>query len=107
MGASFPNLAFCKDILADLAARDVSDIRHEIIAVSSSSFKERADEFVKRVSGQSSVKTYGSYAQLVNDPDVEIVYVATPHSHHFQNTMLALEAGKHVLCEKGFAVSAF
>jgi predicted dehydrogenase len=52
------------------------------------------------------VKTYGSYAQLVNDPDVEIVYIATPHSHHFPNTMLALEADKHILCEKAFTVNA-
>lgn len=52
------------------------------------------------------VKAYGSYAELVADPDVEIVYVATPHSHHFQNTMLALEAGKNVLCEKAFTVTA-
>jgi hypothetical protein len=42
---------FCKDILADPAARDVSDVRHETVAVSSSSFKERADEFVKKVGG--------------------------------------------------------
>lgn len=40
------------------------------------------------------------------DPNVDIIYVATPHSHHFQNTMLALEAGKHVLCEKAFTVNA-
>lgn len=40
------------------------------------------------------------------DPDVQIVYVATPHSHHFQNAMLALEAGKNVLCEKALTVTA-
>lgn len=43
---------------------------------------------------------------MVQDADVEIIYVATPHSHHYQNVMLCLEAGKHVLCEKAFTVNA-
>jgi predicted dehydrogenase len=42
----------------------------------------------------------------VKDPRIDIVYVATPHSHHYQNAMLALEAGKNVLCEKAFTVNA-
>jgi predicted dehydrogenase len=42
----------------------------------------------------------------VNDPSIQVIYVATPHSHHFQHAMLALEAGKHVLCEKAFTVNA-
>ncbi len=53
-----------------------------------------------------SAKAYGSYAELVKDPNVDIIYVATPHSHHFQNAMLCLEAGKPVLCEKAFTVNA-
>lgn len=40
------------------------------------------------------------------DPNIDVVYVATPHSHHYQNVMLALEAGKNVLCEKAFTVNA-
>lgn len=52
------------------------------------------------------MKTYGSYAELVADPDIDIIYVATPHSHHFQNAMLALQAGKNVLCEKALTVNA-
>lgn len=59
-----------------------------------------------KIGAPATVKTYGSYAELVKDPDVAIVYVATPHSHHFQNTMLVLEAGKPVLCEKAFTVNA-
>lgn len=74
--------------------------------MASSSSKDSADSFLQKVNAPAGVKTYGSYAELVADPDVEIVYVATPHSHHFQNTMLALEAGKHVLCEKAFTVNA-
>ena len=45
---------------------------------------------------------YGSYEELCADPEVELVYVATPHSHHFEHMMLALSHGKHVLCEKAF-----
>ena len=43
---------------------------------------------------------YGSYEELVADPDVDVVYVATPHSMHLDNVRIAFEAGKHVLCEK-------
>ena len=39
---------------------------------------------------------------LVNDPNVDVIYVATPHSHHYGNVKSALNAGKHVLCEKPF-----
>jgi predicted dehydrogenase len=49
---------------------------------------------------------YGSYPELVHDPDVDVVYVATPHSCHAENSILALNAGKAVLCEKPFAINA-
>jgi len=97
---------FCKDLLVDPSLREVSDVTHEIVAVASSSSADRAASFIKKIDGPSSAKTYGSYTELVADPNVQIVYVATPHSHHFQNTMLALEAGKHVLCEKALTVTA-
>ncbi|HEX3008283.1 MAG TPA: Gfo/Idh/MocA family oxidoreductase [Bacteroidales bacterium] len=48
---------------------------------------------------------YGSYNDLVNDADVDVIYIATPHNLHFENTMMCLEHGKHVLCEKPFAVN--
>jgi len=50
-------------------------------------------------------KSYGSYEELVSDPDIDIVYIATPHNLHYENTILALDHGKHVLCEKPFAVN--
>ena len=50
-------------------------------------------------------KSYGSYAELVSDPKVELVYIATPHSEHFENVKLALSAGKHVICEKAFMLN--
>lgn len=79
---------------------------HSIVAVASSSSASRAQEFIKKIKGPSSAKCYGSYAELVKDPNIDVIYVATPHSHHFQNTMLCLEAGKNVLCEKAFTVNA-
>jgi predicted dehydrogenase len=51
-------------------------------------------------------KRYGSYDALIGDPEVEIVYVATPHTLHAENTLAALQASKHVLCEKPFTVNA-
>jgi len=97
---------FTKDLLVNPAIRDVHDVRHEVVAAASSSSKDRAADFLKKVKAPGSAKAYGSYHELVADPDVDIVYVATPHSHHFQNAMLALEAGKNVLCEKALTVTA-
>ena len=51
-------------------------------------------------------KAYGSYEEMVSDNDVDLVYIATPHSHHYPHTMLALEHGKHVLVEKAFTANA-
>lgn len=97
---------FTKDLLANPALRDVHDVRHEVAAAASSSSKDRASEFLAKVKAPSSAKAYGSYSELVADADIDIIYVATPHSHHFQNAMLALEAGKNVLCEKALTVTA-
>lgn len=51
-------------------------------------------------------RAYGSYEELVADPDVDIVYVASPHSHHREHAILALEAGRHVLVEKPLTLDA-
>ena len=51
-------------------------------------------------------KAYGSYEALFADPEVELIYVAVPHSHHCQAMKMALEAGKPVLCEKAFTANA-
>lgn len=50
-------------------------------------------------------RQYRSYEDLVSDPDLDVIYIATPHSHHHAHTMLALEAGKAVLCEKPFTIN--
>ncbi|SDB95851.1 Predicted dehydrogenase [Sanguibacter gelidistatuariae] len=51
-------------------------------------------------------RAYGSYEELVADPDVDAIYVATPHSHHRDHALLAIGAGKHVLVEKAFTRNA-
>lgn len=76
------------------------------MAAASSRSSDRAAGFLRAVGAPGSAAAYGSYAELVRDANVDIVYVATPHSHHFQNAMLALHGGKHVLCEKALTVTA-
>lgn len=51
-------------------------------------------------------KAYGSYADLVADKKVDLIYVATPHSEHYENVKMCMEAGKPVLCEKAFTLNA-
>ena len=73
-----------------------------ITAVASRS-AERAEAFGDRFD----IPTrYGDYDALAADPDVDVVYVATPHSRHEADTIGLLRAGKHVLCEKPFALNA-
>lgn len=96
---------FVRDLLVDPATRGVKDVEHVVAAVASRT-TERAAEFLKEVSAGSAVKTYGNYAQLCSDPDVDVVYIGTPHSLHYQNVLVALTAGKHVLCEKSLTVNS-
>jgi len=50
-------------------------------------------------------KSYGSYQELVEDKDVQIVYVGSIHTYHKEHTLMALNAGKHVVCEKPITLS--
>jgi predicted dehydrogenase len=64
-------------------------------------------ESSKSFAEQYSVSTaHGSYEDLVADPLVDVVYIATPHPFHHANALLALNAGKHVLVEKSFTMNA-
>jgi predicted dehydrogenase len=68
-----------------------------------STHPERAQAFAAQYGG---AKTYASYEALVNDPQVDAIYIATPHRFHIDNALLCLNAGKPVLCEKPLTVSA-
>jgi len=65
--------------------------------------KDRAHVFAEKYGIE---KAYGSYEELAADPNVDAVYIATPNNLHFANTMMCLNAGKHVLCEKPFTTCA-
>lgn len=65
--------------------------------------QEKADDFAKR---HGLPRAYGSYEQVLKDPEIDVVYVATPHPQHHDNVIAALRAGKAVLCEKPFTVNS-
>lgn len=64
---------------------------------------EKAKAFAKE---HGFAHAFGSYEGMLADDEIELVYIATPHSHHYQHMKMCLDAGKHVLCEKSFTVNA-
>lgn len=87
--------------IARAFARDLTRTTGHTVAAIGSRSIEKAHEFSNQYGGT----PYGSYEELVAS-DIDAVYVATPHPMHAPNTILALEHGKPVLCEKPFAVNA-
>ena len=65
--------------------------------------EERAATFAKEHGFE---KSFGSYEEMLSDEELKLVYIATPHSHHFEHVKLCLEHGKNVLCEKSFMANA-
>lgn len=80
--------------------RDIPEV--EAYAVASRDL-DKAQVFAEK---HNVTKAYGSYEEMLADPEVQLVYIATPHSHHFKHASMSLNAGKHVLCEKSFTVNA-
>lgn len=64
--------------------------------------QETANQFA---SSYNIPRAYSDYLSLVRDPDIDVIYIATPHSLHYENAKLCLEHNKHVLCEKSFTVN--
>ena len=88
-----------------IAAAFTKDLRVAGLTVAAvgSRRQESADDFGERYGIPN---RHGSYEALVADPAVDVVYISTPHSHHAEAAVLALEAGKHVLVEKPFTLTA-
>ncbi len=80
--------------------------RSRIVAVGSREGGRAARFVAEALAGQTGVRAYGSYEELVADEAVDAVYVASPHGLHREHAILALAAGKPVLVEKSFALSA-
>ncbi|KAA3657502.1 MAG: gfo/Idh/MocA family oxidoreductase [Calditrichaeota bacterium] len=84
----------------------VKDLQHvpdaEVVAVGSRT-QESADKFADTYNIP---KRYASYDALAKDADVEVIYIATPHSMHAENGIMCMRAGKAVLCEKAFTITA-
>ena len=88
--------------IAHKFAKDLLTIEDAQLQAVASRSLDKAEEFAKTFQ---SVKAYNSYEALAKDPDVDAVYIATPHSFHKAHAMLCLEHGKAVLCEKPFAMN--
>ncbi len=89
--------------IANAMARTVNEMEDaRLYAIGSRSF-DKASEFADRYGIE---KAYGSYEEMVLDENIDLVYIATPHSHHFEHAKLCLEHGRAVLCEKAFTVNA-
>jgi xylose dehydrogenase (NAD/NADP) len=86
----------------DLAAAARESSEAEVLAVASRELA-RAEAHAREVGAE---RAYGSYEELLADPDVDAIYVSVPNSMHVEWTVRALEAGKHVLCEKTFTCHA-
>lgn len=82
-------------------AQALNRVNGEVYAVASRS-KERAEKFAKENNVK---KAYGSYDEIIKDEDIDVVYIATPHSNHYEYIIKSLNNNKHVLCEKAITVN--
>lgn len=89
--------------IVKLVADTLSELEQiESYAIASRT-KERAEEAAQEYGFQ---KAYGTYEELVADPEVELVYIATPHSRHYEDMKLCIQHKKPVLCEKAFTMNS-
>lgn len=85
--------------IAQSFARDLREVPDARLVAVGSRSRASGEKFAATY-GEGSCAAHDSYVSLVADPGVEVVYVASPHALHLEHARMALEAGKHVLCEK-------
>jgi len=88
--------------IAKAFAAALRDTPGAVLAGVASRSSASAEAFARE---QGVVQAYGSYQALVDAPDIDLVYIATPHTEHAANALMALDAGKGVLCEKPFTMN--
>lgn len=92
--------------VADLSIERSDARAHHIIQAIGSSSAEKGKLFVEQYLPGKSPTVYGSYEEVYADPNVDVVYIGTPHAFHKQNCLDAIRHGKHILCEKAFTLTA-
>lgn len=88
--------------IAKKFAHDIKATKNAKLYGVASRSLEKAEEFAKEYDAD---RAFGNYEELLNCSDVDAVYIATPHPYHHKHTLLCLEAGMPVLCEKPFAIN--
>ncbi len=88
--------------IADVMAADFRFVRNSELVAIGSRHMEKAQSFADK---HRIPKAYGSYVELIDDPDVDVVYIATPHPHHRDIALAAIARGKAVLVEKSFTAT--
>lgn len=89
--------------IANMMARTIAEMSDITSYAVASRDLKKAEQFAEKYQFQ---KAYGSYEELVNDSEVDLIYIATPHSHHYEHAKLCIKHKKPVLCEKSFMVNA-
>jgi predicted dehydrogenase len=89
--------------IASTMAQTVNQMDEVNLYAVASRTEKKASDFATQYGAE---KYYASYAKLAEDDNIDLVYIATPHSEHYENMKLCIENGRNVLCEKAFTINA-
>ncbi|MCM8536596.1 MAG: Gfo/Idh/MocA family oxidoreductase [Lentisphaeraceae bacterium] len=89
-------------VIASKLAKGINQTDAAVLYAVGSRDVSKSQDFAREYGAE---KAFGSYEELCQCPDIDVIYIATPHSFHKEHTMLALNNGKNVLCEKPFSLN--
>ncbi|KAE8309588.1 hypothetical protein BDV41DRAFT_567289 [Aspergillus transmontanensis] len=99
-------LGFTGNLNYHVGREDPHGPHHALVGVASSRSRDVAKEFLESLDVPECTLTFRDYSELICSDLIDVVFIATPHSHHFQNALLALEVGNHVVYQKSLTVNA-